>query len=91
MQYRYPLPPDLAGQATQFEEFANGGAQCHAQSTDGSVHGGLLVSNSTAIIAMRGGRALPFDVAAISRLFQSEEDMLPTHRRDWEFFDEWKA
>jgi len=89
MKYLYPLSERLVAQATLLEEFANGAAQCHAQLIGGEVFGGLLLSNATAIIAMREHVALPFSVVAIDRLFQTEEDRSPTLRTDWQFFDDW--
>jgi hypothetical protein len=89
MKYFYPIPERLVAQATLLEEFANGATQCHAQLHGGKVFAGLLISNATAIIAMREHLALPFAVAAIDRLFQTEEDKSPTLRANWQFFDEW--
>jgi hypothetical protein len=89
MKYLYPLSERLASQATLLEEFANGAVQCHAQLHGGEVFGGLLLSNATAIIAMRQHVALPFAVASIDRLFQTDEDRSPTLRDNWQFFDEW--
>jgi hypothetical protein len=91
VKYRYPLPAELAGQAASLREFANGAAQCRVELSDGSVHADLLVSNATAIIAMRGHTSLPFEVAAIARLFQADKDESPVHRGDWQYFDEWRA
>jgi hypothetical protein len=90
MQYRYPLPPHLVEQAAKFEEFANGAAQCQAQLSNGSVQQGLL-SNAAAIIAMRGQSSLPFAVADITHLFQTEGDKSPVERGDWQFFDVWRT
>ena len=89
MRHRYPLAKRLQDQATTFEELANGGAQCHARLLDGTAYGGLLVSNSTAIIAMRGYITLPFKLDSIDCLFQGDEDRNPTERGGWQFFDEW--
>ena len=91
MNYRCPLPKRLATQALQLEEFANGAAQCHAQVKGGTTVSGLLVSNATAIIAMRGHTELPFEVEVIERLFQTGEDFSPKHRTGWTYFDEWRA
>jgi hypothetical protein len=91
VDYRYPLGDHLIAQALAFEEFANGAAQCHARLSDGSVHSGLLVSNATAITAMRDHSDLPFAVTAIQSLFQTEEDRSTPHRTHWKFFDEWTA
>jgi hypothetical protein len=89
MKHFHPLPEHLVAQATLLEEFANGAAQCHAQLSGGKVFAGLLISNATAIIAMREHAALPFEVASIDRLFQTEEDKSPTFRANWQFFDDW--
>jgi hypothetical protein len=91
MQYRYPLPESLVAQAVGFAEFANGAAQCHAKLKNGSVHAGVLVSNATAIIAMRGHTSLPFEVSEIVSLFQTQEDESQNAKARWEFFDEWRA
>jgi len=91
MQFRYPLPERLIAQALALTEFANGGAQCHARLRSGTVHPGLLLSNGTAIIAMRGHTLLPFEVSEIESLFQTDEDQSPTTRSGWEFFDKWNA
>jgi hypothetical protein len=89
MQFRYKLPPHLTDQALALEEFANGGAQCHVRLKDGTVHSGLLVSNATAIVAMRGHRDLPFSVDSAAALFQTDEDRSPVVRGNWEYFDAW--
>jgi hypothetical protein len=65
------------------EEFANGGAQCHARLRDGVVHSGLLVSNGAAIIAMRGHVVLPFETSEIEAVFQTDEDRSPQIRGGW--------
>ena len=91
MNYRHPLSERLVTQALQLEEFADGAAQCHAQLKGGAVVSGLLISNATAIIAMREHTELPFEVEAIERLFQSEEDPSPTHRAGWTYFDVWRT
>jgi hypothetical protein len=90
MKYLYPLPGRLVAQASLLDEFANGAAQCHAQLKDGKIVGGLLLSNATAIIAMREQIKLPFAVAEIYRLFQIEEDKLPVLRNNWQFFDDFR-
>jgi hypothetical protein len=53
MRYRYPLSKRLIARAASFAHFANGGAKCHANMLDRTTYSGLLVSNATAIIAMR--------------------------------------
>ena len=89
MKHLYPLGEALSKQASSFEEFVNGGAQCHALLQDDTVHSGLLISNSTAIVAMRGHRTLPFKVETVTQLFQTDEDKNPVARAGWLFFDDW--
>jgi hypothetical protein len=89
MEHRYKLPEHLRAQASSLEEFANGGAQCHAELRDGSIHSGLLISDTGAVIAMRGHDSLPFSVESIARLFQVGEDRSPSQRGGWRYFDDW--
>ena len=91
MKHLHLLSAALSNQASAFDEFANGGAQCHAQLHDGTVHSGLLISNSTAIVAMRGQQTLPFKVEAVAQLFQTGEDKSPLERAGWLFFDDWMS
>ena len=91
MNYEYPIPTRLLPEANILEEFANGGAQCHAQLDNGSIHEGLLISDARAIIAMRGHDRLPFEVDSILRLFQTEEDKSPRQRDGWAYFDSWST
>lgn len=89
MQYRYPLPLGLSTQASSFQEFANGAAQCHAVLTDGTKHSGVLISNATAIVAMRGHKEMPFSIESIDSLYQEEEDFSPSVRGNWDYFNRW--
>lgn len=89
-EYRYRLTPELVTQALELEEFANGGIQCHVRLKDGSVHSGVLISNGTAIIAMRGRTELPFAVLEIAEFYQTGDDCSPQQRGGWQFFDVWK-
>ena len=89
MHFRYALPERLAVQTSSFEEFANGAAQCHAVLFDGTKHAGILISNSAAVVAMRGHMTLPFSVDSIETLFQDEEDYSPANRGNWTYFDKW--
>jgi hypothetical protein len=91
MQYRYPLPTRLVEEALKLQEFANGGAQCHARLRDGTIQPGILVSNATAIIAMRDQNELPFSIDDITELYQTDDDCSPKQRDGWKFFDEWSV
>ena len=72
---------------SQMEEFANGGAQVSVETKDGKKYEGVLISNSTWIIAMRGEKELPFKVEGIANIFQTEEDKNPKDRNNWVFWD----
>ena len=89
MQYQYALPERLAIQASSFEEFANGAAQCHAVLFDGTKHAGILISNATAVVAMREHLTLPFSIDSIESLYQIGEDGSPVNRDGWTYFDKW--
>ncbi len=91
MRYRYTLPPRLSDQALALVEFASGGAQCHVRLSDGTVLSGVLISNASAIIAMREHSELPFSVDSVVALFQTDADRSPETRGNWEFFDEWTS
>jgi hypothetical protein len=91
MQYRYPLPNRLVEQALNLREFVNGGAQCHARLRDGTFQPGILISNATAIIAMRNQNSLPFSIDDIAEFYQTDDDCSPIQRGDWKFFDEWSV
>jgi len=70
-------------------EFANGGAQATVKLKDGRVFFKALVSNATAVIAVRGYKEPPFAASEIDELYQSEEDKRPNERFDWEYWDDW--
>jgi len=90
MEYKYKLPPSLIEQALTLVEFGNGGTQVTIKLNNGSVFKEALLSNSTAIIAMRGYNNLPFNINEIVEIFQTEEDQNPREKGNWEFWDEWK-
>jgi hypothetical protein len=56
---------------------------------DGTRYAGILISNATAIVAMRGHVTLPFLVDAVESLYQVEEDGSPVNREGWTYFDKW--
>jgi hypothetical protein len=80
MNYRCALPGPLKEVALTFHEFANGGAQATVELKDGRKFEKVLISNSTAIIAVRGFEEPPFDVEDIARLYQTDVDKNPTER-----------
>ena len=89
MRYKYELPGKLVNIARSFSEFANGGAQATIKLKSGQIFSGALISNSSAIIALRGYKDLPFQIAEIECIFQTEQDKNPTRRGCWDFWDKW--
>jgi len=71
--------------------FANGGAQVSVRLKDGRVFSELLVSDATALAAMRGFKDLPFAVDDIETIFQTADDRNPQVRGGWDFWDDWKG
>ena len=89
MEYKYKLPSSLIQKSVLFKEFANGGAQVTIKLNDGRIFNKALISNSTAIIALRGYNDLPFNVSDISDIYQTDEDKNPKERGSWEYWDKW--
>ncbi len=90
MEYKYKLPSNLVEKASLFEEFANGGAQATIKLIDGRVFNKALISNSSAIVALRGHKELPFKMSEISDIYQTEDDKNPKEKGNWEYWDEWQ-
>jgi hypothetical protein len=90
MEYKHTLPTELIDNATHFKEFGNGGAQATIVLNDGRVFRRALISNSSAIIALRGFNELPFKTIEISNVFQTNEDREPKETSDWKYWDEWQ-
>ena len=90
MEYRYRLIDELVQKVSHFHEFANGAAQATVLLKDGRKFHKVLISNSTALIAMRGYKDLPFNTQEISDIFQTEEDIDPKETGGWEFWDKWQ-
>lgn len=90
MEYKYKLTNDLVHKASYFHEFANGAAQATVVLKDGRQFNNVLISNSTAFIAIRGYKDLPFNIQEISDIFQSKEDIYPKETSGWEFWDKWQ-
>ena len=90
MKHKYTLPKKWIDKVSSFEEFANGGAQVTIRTKDGKVFEKILLSNSSAIIAMRGNDDLPFSIEDIAEIFQSDEDRNPKERDNWKIWDSWR-
>ena len=56
---------------------------------DGTKHSGILISNATAIVAMREHLSLPFSIDSVEFLYQDREDGSPANRDGWALFDKW--
>jgi hypothetical protein len=39
------------------------------------------------IIAIRGYKDLPFNIEGISSIYQTEDDIIPTERDNWDYWD----
>jgi hypothetical protein len=87
MNFKHTLPRLWIERVVHMEEFANGEAQVSIETNDGKKYEGVLISNSTWIIAMRGEKELPFKVEDIAKIFQTEEDKNPKDRSNWIFWD----
>lgn len=90
MNYKHPLSDSLINTVKSFKEFANGAAQATVILDDGRVFKKALISNSKAIIALRGYTDLPFTIGEIQEIYQTEEDLNPKDISNWQFWDEWK-
>lgn len=89
MNYKCPLPPSLVPNASRFEEFAQGGAQATVRLTDGRVFESALISNGSAVVAVRGYKHPPFTSHDIAEVFQNAADKNPQNRSGWEYWDDW--
>lgn len=90
MKFKYTLNKKWVSRIACMEEFANGATQVSIETRDGKVHVGILISNSTWIIAMRGQSDLPFRLKDIVEIYQTDEDKNPTQRGGWEYWDNWE-
>jgi hypothetical protein len=89
MKFRYQLPEKWISIVSRMEEFANGGAQVSVRLRDKRRFGGILVSNSAYVVAMRGHKDLPFNLEEIEEIYQTDEDRNPKNRSGWDFWDDW--
>ncbi len=90
MIFKYTLSSGWVEKVSKMVEFANGGTQVSVRLGDGRVFGGILISNATHPVAMRGFKDLPFSLDDVVEIFQAPEDQDPRHRGNWDFWDDWK-
>lgn len=90
MKFRYQLTAELIEKTSRLEDFANGGTQVTLRLLDGGEVGGVLISNSMYIAAVRGFKDLPFSIDQIADIYQTADDRNPSLRSEWEYFDKWK-
>ena len=90
MKFKYELTEELIDKASNFGEFAHGGSQATILLKDGRVFGEAIISNCSAIIAMRSYKDLPFEIDDIADIYQQEEDIWPKERGNLEYWDNWK-
>lgn len=89
MKFRYQLPETWISVALKMQEFANGGAQVSVRLRDKRTFGGILVSNGTYVVAMRGYKGLPFALEEIEEIYQTDDDKNPRNCSGWDFWDDW--
>lgn len=89
MNYKHTLQKYFIDKVRSFNEFAPGGMQVTVVTKDGKTHRQVLLSNCMYIVAMRGFTDLPFSVAEIADIYQTEEDKNPKQRGGWQFWDKW--
>jgi hypothetical protein len=90
MKFRYQLPEPWISVVSKMEEFASGGTQVSVRLQDKRTFGGILVSNGTYVVAMRGYKDLPFALEEIEEIYQTNEDKNPKSRGGWDFWDDWR-
>ncbi len=88
--FKFTLPSEWVDKVSKMEEFANGGTQVSVRLGNGRIFGGILISNSTHPVAMRGYKDLPFSLDDVVEIFQSSEDLDPRQRGNWDFWDDWQ-
>lgn len=89
MNYKHTLQKYFIDKVRSFSEFAPGGMQVTVVTKDSKTHRQVLLSNCMYIVAMRGYTDLPFSVAEIADIYQTEEDKNPKQRGGWQFWDRW--
>jgi hypothetical protein len=87
VKYKFQLPESWVRKVARLEEFANGATQVSIELKDGRVFKKVLIADSKYIVAARGRRDLPIEIAEIRNIFQFAEDKNPAQRDGWEFWD----
>lgn len=90
MKFKYQLPDEWVSKVSEMVEFANGATQVSVELVNGEVIHGVLISNSTYIIAARGYKDLPFAISEIANIFQLDDDENPDNHGGWDYWDDWK-
>ena len=90
MNFRYRLSDVFINTISSFEEYANGAMQVTMLLKDGREFPGILISDATYVIAIRGFKNLPFDLAEIYDIFQIPSDKSPKERGEWQYWDDWE-
>ncbi len=91
MRYKYSLSDVLREKVMSLDEFANGATQVTVRLISGKEIPGVLISDSSYIIATRGFKDLPFSLDEIGDIFQTSEDKNPSKRGGWDFWDSWNT
>jgi hypothetical protein len=87
VKFKYRLPESWIEKVVKLRQFADGATQVSIELKDGRVFRKILISDSTHIVAARGLRDLPFEIAEIRNIFQFAEDKNPTQRDGWQLWD----
>lgn len=91
MNFRYRLPDVWINKISSMEEFANGATQVTLRLKDGREIPGVLVSDATYVIAVRGFEDLPFHLTDIDDVVQNATDKSPSERGGWRYWDDWQV
>jgi len=87
VKYKLELPETWVKKVARLHQFAEGATQVSIELKDGRVFKKVLISNARYIVAARGRRDLPLEIAEIRNIFQFSEDKNPARRDGWEFWD----
>ena len=87
MKFKYRLSETWVKKVGKLEHFANGATQVSIELKDGRVFKKVLISSSMHIVAARGLKYLPFEMADIRNIFEFAEDKAPAQRDGWELWD----